>query len=236
MSSRHHRSSSRARSRSRGPGGGSGGGRSPRASTDDHSAMLQSEKEKRHDQRSPKATMANKSGNSGRDREMKEKGSSSREKSSTVVRDSPKVHHTKNGTTSTSSVRSGGTSSLSSQQQQQHRTPQQLHQEQQKQAALREYKELYNSTAQVVKNMLFVDYYGDRGRYTGEVNESKLPHGSGEIRYDHGLVQEGKWVCLFYVYIFVCCKCIRISNVKLIVFQNLSRPLLFWYGCTYEQK
>lgn len=32
------------------------------------------------------------------------------------------------------------------------------------------------------------------GRYTGEVNENKLPHGVGEITYDHGLVQEGKWV------------------------------------------
>lgn len=59
--------------------------------------------------------------------------------------------------------------------------------------ALREYKKLYN-TAQVVKNMLFVDFYGDRGRYTGEVNERKMPHGNGEITYDHGLVQEGKWL------------------------------------------
>ncbi len=62
-----------------------------------------------------------------------------------------------------------------------------------KQAALKEYKDLYN-TAQVVKNMMFVDFYGDRGRYTGEVNEDKMPHGYGQITYDHGLVQEGKWV------------------------------------------
>lgn len=65
--------------------------------------------------------------------------------------------------------------------------------EEQKQAALREYKELYNTAAQVVKNMMFVDFYGDRGRYTGEVNAQKMPDGIGEIRYDHGLVQEGKW-------------------------------------------
>ena len=39
-----------------------------------------------------------------------------------------------------------------------------------------------------------VDFYGDNGRYTGEVNDKKLPHGVGQITYDHGLVQEGKWV------------------------------------------
>mmetsp|Transcript_30436 Transcript_30436/g.64435 ORF Transcript_30436/g.64435 Transcript_30436/m.64435 type:complete len:537 (+) Transcript_30436:251-1861(+) len=63
----------------------------------------------------------------------------------------------------------------------------------QKRNALKEYKELYNNAAQVVKNMVFVDFYGDRGRYTGEVNGQKMPHGNGEITYDHGLVQGGTW-------------------------------------------
>mmetsp|Transcript_22083 Transcript_22083/g.52179 ORF Transcript_22083/g.52179 Transcript_22083/m.52179 type:complete len:554 (+) Transcript_22083:247-1908(+) len=62
-----------------------------------------------------------------------------------------------------------------------------------KQTALASYKELFNKQSTVVKNMIFVDFYGDRGRYTGEVNENKMPHGVGEITYDHGLVQEGKW-------------------------------------------
>lgn len=69
----------------------------------------------------------------------------------------------------------------------------------QKQHALKEYKELYNNAAQISKNMLFVDFYGDRGRYTGEVNEQMMPHGMGEITYDHGLVQEGKWVSTYTV-------------------------------------
>jgi len=62
-----------------------------------------------------------------------------------------------------------------------------------KQAALRDYKALYN-TAHVVKNMLFTDLYGDRGRYTGEVNDQTFPHGLGSMTYDHGLMQEGNWI------------------------------------------
>lgn len=65
--------------------------------------------------------------------------------------------------------------------------------EQKKQEALRDYKSLYNTSAHVVKNMLFHDFYGDTGRYTGEVNAQTVPHGIGEITYDHGLVQEGIW-------------------------------------------
>jgi len=75
---------------------------------------------------------------------------------------------------------------------QERQTQQKPNLEQRKQDALRDYKALYN-TAQVVKNMLFVDFYGDRGRYTGEVNEQTVPHGMGAITYDHGLVQEGNW-------------------------------------------
>jgi len=42
--------------------------------------------------------------------------------------------------------------------------------------------------------MIFTDVYADKGRYTGEVNAKKLPHGRGELTYDHGLVQHGNWV------------------------------------------
>lgn len=63
-----------------------------------------------------------------------------------------------------------------------------------------EYREMYTDVfpiileAKKVKGMRFVDYYGDPGRYTGEVNDANMPHGMGEMTYDHGLVQGGKWV------------------------------------------
>jgi hypothetical protein len=63
-----------------------------------------------------------------------------------------------------------------------------------------EYRDLYTDVfpiileTKTVKNMKFVDFYGDPGRYTGEVNEARMPHGMGEMTYDHGLVQGGKWV------------------------------------------
>ncbi|KAL7502482.1 hypothetical protein ACHAWX_000499, partial [Stephanocyclus meneghinianus] len=62
-----------------------------------------------------------------------------------------------------------------------------------------QYRDLYTDVFPViletktVKNMKFVDFYGDAGRYTGEVNEARMPHGMGEMTYDHGLVQGGKW-------------------------------------------
>ena len=49
-------------------------------------------------------------------------------------------------------------------------------------------------TLQVVTSMTFVDYFGDRGTYTGQVNHDKVPHGIGQVTYDHGLVQGGKWM------------------------------------------
>ena len=65
--------------------------------------------------------------------------------------------------------------------------------------SLREYRELYQAIAtqekkKVVKSMKFIDFYGDPGRYSGEVNDQQMPHGMGEITYDHGLVQGGNWV------------------------------------------
>ena len=65
---------------------------------------------------------------------------------------------------------------------------------------MEDYREMYTDAfpvileAKKVKGMRFVDYYGDPGRYTGEVNDANMPHGMGEITYDHGLVQGGKWV------------------------------------------
>ena len=61
--------------------------------------------------------------------------------------------------------------------------------------------------AQVVKNMRFVDFYGDPGRYSGEVNEKKMPHGLGEMTYDHGLIQGGKWVSVLVLLLsFLVCQ------------------------------
>lgn len=45
----------------------------------------------------------------------------------------------------------------------------------------------------VVRKMKWMDYYGDPGEYTGEVDSSNMPNGKGSMKYDHGLVQEGSW-------------------------------------------
>ena len=37
------------------------------------------------------------------------------------------------------------------------------------------------------------DYNGHSGRYTGEVNEQFLPHGTGEMVYDSGMKSTGYW-------------------------------------------
>lgn len=78
----------------------------------------------------------------------------------------------------------------------------------QRQNALLAYKKLYNSTAQVVKNMIFEDMKGNLGRYTGEVNEQKLPQGTGDFIFDNGSMQRGNWVsvvlfCLVYCPSFI---------------------------------
>jgi hypothetical protein len=41
--------------------------------------------------------------------------------------------------------------------------------------------------------MKWMDYYGDPGEYSGEVDKSNMPNGKGTMKYDHGLVQEGLW-------------------------------------------
>jgi hypothetical protein len=46
---------------------------------------------------------------------------------------------------------------------------------------------------QVVRKMKWMDYYGDPGEYTGEVDSSNMPDGKGSMKYDHGLIQEGLW-------------------------------------------
>jgi len=49
--------------------------------------------------------------------------------------------------------------------------------------------------AKTVRKMKWMDYYGDPGEYTGEIDaKTKMPHGRGAMRYDHGLVQEGRWM------------------------------------------
>lgn len=44
-----------------------------------------------------------------------------------------------------------------------------------------------------VRRMKWMDYYGDPGHFTGEVDSTNMPNGMGTMRYDHGLVQEGMW-------------------------------------------
>jgi len=102
-----------------------------------------------------------------------------------------KADSSKNGTSSSSSINNGSSVRATTTTTEQDKESK--NEKQKKQEALREYKNLYNTKAQVVKNMLFVDFYGDRGRYTGEVDDKTMPHGVGAITYDHGLVQEGKW-------------------------------------------
>mmetsp|Transcript_12995 Transcript_12995/g.26311 ORF Transcript_12995/g.26311 Transcript_12995/m.26311 type:complete len:1467 (-) Transcript_12995:26-4426(-) len=45
-----------------------------------------------------------------------------------------------------------------------------------------------------VRGMEWVDLNGDAGRYTGEVNNDKVPHGKGMMKYDFGLIAQGEWV------------------------------------------
>jgi hypothetical protein len=45
-----------------------------------------------------------------------------------------------------------------------------------------------------VRGLDWTDLNGDSGRYTGEVDNDQLPHGSGVMRYDYGLIAEGEWV------------------------------------------
>ena len=75
----------------------------------------------------------------------------------------------------------------------------QLSQSPKKQISMNEYRDMYSDAFSIpetkkVKDMRFVDYFGDPGRYTGEVNDVSMPHGLGEMTYDHGLVQGGNWV------------------------------------------
>jgi hypothetical protein len=45
-----------------------------------------------------------------------------------------------------------------------------------------------------VRGMEWTDLSGGSGRYTGEVDNDQLPHGSGIMKYDFGLIAEGDWV------------------------------------------
>lgn len=50
-----------------------------------------------------------------------------------------------------------------------------------------------SGSKKVVRKMKWMDYYGDPGEYSGEVDKSNMPIGKGVMKYDHGLVQEGLW-------------------------------------------
>lgn len=45
-----------------------------------------------------------------------------------------------------------------------------------------------------VRGMEWIDFKGQSGRYSGEINQDKIPHGNGIMRYDFGLIAEGEWV------------------------------------------
>lgn len=45
-----------------------------------------------------------------------------------------------------------------------------------------------------VRGMEWTDLNGDSGRYTGEVNHDRLPHGRGVMKYSFGLIAAGDWV------------------------------------------
>lgn len=45
-----------------------------------------------------------------------------------------------------------------------------------------------------VRGMEWMDFKGQSGRYTGEVNQDEIPHGNGVMRYNFGLIVEGEWV------------------------------------------
>ena len=49
------------------------------------------------------------------------------------------------------------------------------------------------SGVKTVRKMKWMDYYGDPGQYTGQVDSTNMPNGKGTMRYDHGLVQDGMW-------------------------------------------
>jgi len=44
-----------------------------------------------------------------------------------------------------------------------------------------------------VRGMEWTDLNGDSGRYTGQVNSDRLPHGEGIMKYSYGLIAEGEW-------------------------------------------
>jgi len=55
------------------------------------------------------------------------------------------------------------------------------------------HNKLQTSNKTSVNCLLWSDYNGHSGRYTGEVNEKYLPHGRGEMMYDRGVIQTGIW-------------------------------------------
>ncbi|KAL3817207.1 hypothetical protein ACHAXA_001762 [Cyclostephanos tholiformis] len=45
-----------------------------------------------------------------------------------------------------------------------------------------------------VRGMEWIDFNGLSGRYTGAVNNDQIPHGTGIMKYDYGLIAQGHWI------------------------------------------
>jgi hypothetical protein len=135
-----------------------------------------------------------------KDKEVSHKVTTSLKKGTSHGSSSSKVEWDKELPKINSSLKKGTSIGSSSIDKNQSPTPV-LPSDSQRQNALLAYKQLYNSAARVVKNMIFEDIHGKLGRYTGEVNELKLPHGMGDIVYDNGLTQGGNWVSLLFVFV-----------------------------------
>lgn len=53
----------------------------------------------------------------------------------------------------------------------------------------------YNPNEKInVRGMEWSDINGQSGRYTGEANKDRIPHGRGQMKYDYGLIADGRWV------------------------------------------
>jgi hypothetical protein len=45
-----------------------------------------------------------------------------------------------------------------------------------------------------VRGMEWIDFNGHSGRYTGAVNNDQIPHGTGIMKYEYGLIAQGQWI------------------------------------------
>jgi hypothetical protein len=207
-SRRSTKSSSSKKGLSRSKSSSAGGGKKSRPknnNNDDSDTMseLSSIQFKRNSPNS-KNDQSTKNSKIEKDKEVSPKFTTSLKKGTSHGSSSSKVEWDKELPKINSSLKKGSSSIGSSIDKKQSTTPS-LPSDSQRQNALLAYKQLYNSTARVVKNMIFEDIHGKLGRYTGEVNELKLPHGMGDIVYDSGFTQGGNWVSLLLLSFVVLC-------------------------------